>query len=83
MRFMNWLNNKTKNMVYQILDRAVYTTTQYLVSGENGVEYHVKCHEDDFMDYWSVWSDDDGDIDAESELGSELIRFYMGYEEEN
>jgi hypothetical protein len=30
-----------------------------------------------------VWSDDDGDIDAESELGSELIRFCMSYEEEN
>jgi hypothetical protein len=70
-------------MAYQILDKAVYTTTQYLICGDDGNEYQVKCHEDDFMDYWSIWSDADGDIEAETDLGSELIRFCMNHENDN
>lgn len=62
-------------MSYEIIDRVVYKTTQYLVSGNDGIEYQVKCHEDDFMDYWSIWSEEDGDIEPESELGSMLIEF--------
>lgn len=70
-------------MNFEILDRVVYKTTQYLVSSKNGNEYQVRCSEDDFMDYWSIWSDEDGDIEPESELGSELIRFCMSHESEN
>ena len=70
-------------MTFQILDRAVYTTTQYLVTGNDGIEYQVRCNEDDFLDYWSIWSDEEGDIEPESELGSELIRFCMEHEKEN
>ena len=69
-------------MKLEIIDKVVYTTTQYLVDGDDGIEYQVRCHEDDFLDYWSVWSDADGDIDVDSELGSELIRFCMSQEEE-
>lgn len=70
-------------MAFEILDKVIYKTTHYLVIGDNGVEYSVKCSEDDFLDYWSIWTDEDGDIEPESELGSELIRFCMNHEDEN
>jgi len=70
-------------MNYEIIDRVVYKTTQYLVSGNDGIEYQVKYHEDDFMDYWSIWSDENGDIDPHSELGSELIRLCMNHDYES
>lgn len=62
-------------MNFEILDKVVYNTTQYLVSSNDSIEYQVRCSEDDFMDYWSIWSEEDGDIEPESELGSMLIEF--------
>ena len=50
-------------MAFEILDKVIYKTTHYLVIGDNGVEYSVKCNEDDFLDYWSIWTDEDGNIE--------------------
>ena len=70
-------------MAFEILDKVVYRTTNYLVTGNGGTEYQVRCSEDDFMDYWAIWNDDDGDIDPDSELGQELIGFCISHEDEN
>ena len=70
-------------MAYQILDKAVYTTTQYLIEDENGVEYCVRSSEDDFLGYWAIENFENGEIDPNSELGEELINFCMSFEEEN
>lgn len=67
---------------YEITDKVVYKTTQYQIEGDDGNVYLIKCSEDDFMDYWSIWNDEDGDIEPESDLGRELINLCMREEEE-
>lgn len=67
-------------MEFEILDKVVYKTVQYLIIDKDGTEYHVKCHEDDFLDYWSISSDDDDDIDPKSVIGSMLIEFCLNQE---
>jgi hypothetical protein len=70
-------------MNFEILDKVVYKTTQYLICGDDGIEYSIRCSEDDFLDYWIIDDEKGIAIDPSSELGSELIRFCMSHEEES
>lgn len=72
-------------MNFQVTSKAVYTTTRYLVVDEKGAEYDITCSEDimdNIFDYWNITSNGIGEIDPDSELGSELIRLCMYQENE-
>ena len=57
----------------QITDKTVYRTTVWTIETEKDT-YHVTCQEKDLHDSWYITSDEEGDIDTDTELGYELIQ---------
>lgn len=58
----------------ELLDMATYTKANFNVEF-NGHEYFIEMSENDADDTWEIYSADEGHIDIESDLGSDLINF--------
>lgn len=63
---------------YEVTDSVVYKTTHWTIEGNDDI-YHVQCQEDDLFDYWYITSENEGDIDPDSETGTELISICEEY----
>jgi len=57
----------------QITDKTTYRTTVWTIETESNT-YHVTCQENDFHDSWHIISDEEGEIENDTELGYELIQ---------
>jgi hypothetical protein len=57
----------------QITDKAIYRTTVWTIEAETET-YHVTCQEGELHDSWFITSDNEGQIDNDTELGYELIQ---------
>lgn len=66
-------------MKYQVTDRVLYRTIHWTVETDDDT-FYIRCQEGDFDETWYVESDNEGDIDINSELGRELIDVCTDYE---
>lgn len=57
---------------YEVTDKVVYKTTHWMIEGDDGKEYRIRCIEGDMHDEWIIEEGMD-EIDSDSELGQELI----------
>jgi hypothetical protein len=67
-------------MKYQVTDKVIYRTIHWTVEGPDDV-YYIQCQEDEIVDFWFITSDNEGTIDAKSELGQELREICETYED--
>lgn len=58
----------------ELLDMTTYTKANFNVEF-NGQEYHIEMSENDVDETWEIYSADEGHIDIDSDLGSDLINF--------
>lgn len=63
----------------QVTDRVLYKTIHWTVETENDT-YNVQCQENDFDETWHISSDENGDIDINSDLGQQIIDVCTDYE---
>ena len=57
----------------QITDKTTYRTTVWTIETEKDT-YHVTCQEGELYDSWYITSDEEGEIENDTELGYELIQ---------
>ena len=60
-------------MKYEIVDKASYTTVQFLIEREDGRECRVRMTENDFHDDWEVMDENGDIIDNDDPLAEMLI----------
>ena len=64
----------------KVTDKAVYHTITWRVETYEDT-YFVTCQENDFDETWRIESDLEGEIDVDSELGSEIKSVCETYED--
>jgi len=57
----------------------IYKTIHWTVETENDT-YRVRCQEGDWDETWYIDSDENGDIDINSDLGQQIIDVCTDYE---
>ena len=60
-------------MKYEITDKVIYTTTQFMIEHEDGREYRVSLTENDGYEHYRVIDENDDVIDHDDPLYDLLV----------
>lgn len=64
---------------YKITNRVSFKTIYWTIKTDNDT-YYVKCQEGEYNETWYIDSDKNEKIDANSEIGNEIIDTCTDYE---